>query len=194
MTQLKRTILALAGLLAASLFASQLRADTIVIHDLTDDVPTITQIGTDSTITPISASPEGLSFFLSRNNTTVMDPTSVLTVGLSEPTSPGGVIFASDLLGVSPQTPNELRVSFNSDPVGAEGQIEACFFVFGGCVAVENGQPQDVAIIHWNDGTSDTIQIESDINESNPTPEPSSLLLLGTGLLALGFTLKKALA
>jgi len=156
MTQLKRTILALAGLLAASLFASQLRADTIVIHDLTDDVPTITQIGTDSTITPISASPEGLIFFLSRNNTTVMDPTSVLTVGLSEPTSPGSVIFASDLLGVSPQTPNELRVSFNSDPVapvGAEGQFEACFFVFGGCVAVENGQPQDVAIIHWNDGT-----------------------------------------
>src|ERR1700730_7207519 len=133
MTQLKRTFLASGTLFAVSLFTSaQLHADTIIIHDLTDGAATIEQVGNSSTITLINTTtPETVSFFLTRSNATVSDPTSTFVTALAEPGNPGSVILPSDILSISPLTSSELLLNFNSDNsegAGA-GNFTSCLFI-----------------------------------------------------------------
>jgi len=45
--------------------------------------------------------------------------------------------------------------------------------------------------VTWSDGTVDTIQFQSDIESA--VPEPSSILLLPTGIAVLGITKRRRL-
>ena len=49
---------------------------------------------------------------------------------------------------------------------------------------VENGDVQTITTLVWSDGTIDTIEFIS----TEPTPEPSTLLLLCTGMVGVGAT------
>lgn len=51
-----------------------------------------------------------------------------------------------------------------------------------GCALTEDGTVQIASTVTWSDGAVDTIQFQS---ADSPTPEPSSLILLGTGVLGL---------
>jgi hypothetical protein len=76
---------------------------------------------------------------------------------------------------------------FQSDPPGALEPVglPACIVsaLVGGCQLTEDGTAQTVGIIKWSDGSVYTIKIESDALES---PEPGSLILLGSGLVIAG--------
>ena len=49
---------------------------------------------------------------------------------------------------------------------------------------VENGDVQTFWSLEWSDGTIDTFEFKS----TEPAPEPSTLLLLCTGMLGVGAT------
>lgn len=66
-----------------------------------------------------------------------------------------------------------------------------------GCPQVENGQVQLGRTIEWllgNTDVRDKVFFQSDVTETAETPEPASLVLLGSGLLAVAGYLKRRLA
>jgi hypothetical protein len=70
-----------------------------------------------------------------------------------------------------------LSLTFSSgDGFSANCSSEACY--------VENGDVQTFWSLEWSDGTIDTFEFKS----TEPVPEPSTLLLLCTGMLGAGAT------
>lgn len=91
-------------------------------------------------------------------------------------------VKASDFLLAEPAGHNS--PDFLVDFVSLEDPIFETCPVPAGCSILENGTVQTLGTVTWSDGTVDTIKFQSNV-ESTAVPEPSSLLLLGTGLMGL---------
>jgi len=169
-------------LLACIVFSVQPgKSDTLVINDLTD-VITVNDVGGNDTI-DIKCNPLNLA---------QSDPAEQCTVDI---TRPGFTIFDASTFFMQLLEPVDLRIS---DDVSGAQQSNTGYRVFvssydsigaaGNPGTVETGLPQDTfAFILWcgipNGCATDDIQFESDVIESTTTPEPSTLALLGSGLL-----------
>lgn len=201
------------------LLSSSARAGTTTFNDLTDtlsvsstntgasscgtetvNVPTSSQSFTAEFCNKTLVGPSGATGF----TTTDCQPRPHQTTGCFTLIG-GGNGALSDFVLVTPftnatdclpTTASCVQVLFASDaelPSG-DGFGLTCsqFSLFGGCgVTEKNGSlTQLAATIHWTGTTStDSIEFGSDVE-----PEPASLLLLGSGLLAMAAFRKKLLA
>ncbi|MGB2887432.1 MAG: PEP-CTERM sorting domain-containing protein [Candidatus Acidiferrales bacterium] len=57
----------------------------------------------------------------------------------------------------------------------------------------EDGTEQTGITITWSNGTKDTIKFASDVESTSAVPEPSSVLLVGSGLLGLVGSVRRKL-
>jgi PEP-CTERM motif len=101
----------------------------------------------------------------------------------------------SDILSTTPGN-TSVQVTFLSDT--NTQPLEFCADISGGCAVTEDGTVQFGQTIEWRDAfgalvATDTINFQSD-TEAPPVPEPASVLLLGSGLLALAGRIRKRLA
>ena len=86
-------------------------------------------------------------------------------------------------------TQGRLNFAFHSDLEGAAPnllqQFTGCGFpcTASNTTVIEDGSVQPAFIVHWHDGSIDTINFQSDVA---PVPEPTSLFLLFSGLVSLG--------
>lgn len=78
-----------------------------------------------------------------------------------------------------------LFVDFLSDAEGPNG-FNCSQAPSGSCNFFENGQIQTAGQVVWSDGSIDTVKFQSDV-----TPEPATMLLFGTGLLGIGFAIRR---
>jgi hypothetical protein len=89
------------------------------------------------------------------------------------------------IIAANPGDPSTIGIQFFSDKEGmslADVPVIAALLPTASRI-VEDGSVQDAIHIHWDDGSNQTIQFQSDV------PEPSSLFLLGTVALGLAGTL-----
>ena len=178
---MKSTLLVL-GLLLGLPMARTALAATIVFHDLADQVTFSTdtpQRVMQRVCGPVGNSETCSSLVLAPSNAQFQS-TTIPAIGLF--VAEADLVFISDSIDVS-ASPASTSVGVNFGSDGDQGG-PTCVVV-GGCQLVENGQVQTAGTITWSAGTVDTIQFQSDI-DATTTPEPSSILLLLTGLVLLG--------
>ncbi len=149
----------------------------------------------DFTVTPPSADAFVVSQSLPALTDVTMDTiTSRNTVlelpCLDPPTCPE----SDELFVFFSRTPPLFRVTsysgtFFSD---TEPDFPSCGSVSAPCNFIETGSVQLMGLITWSDGTVDTINFCSDVESqtsscspSSLVPEPSTMMLLGVGLLGL---------
>jgi len=99
----------------------------------------------------------------------------------------GQTQFVSDTVTASPGSSgtHSYSVTFTSDPPGDSSGLAP---ISGAPSKNENGNVQDAFTLHWNDGTSDTIQFRSDVD---PVPEPGTIVLFGSSLVMAGGFLRR---
>jgi len=185
----------------AVVLALPAQADQVTFNDLTDTVSaTITPSSSGSSVTidqcglfsvmihGTAVSVEGCKATITgpRNSDSFRAPLLTLIGG------DNGRI--SDAIIVMPDvfSDNKLHVIFASDPEipGTPGFGVACSTV-GGCQVTETGGVQPGVTIAWSNGQTDIVSFQSDTDSI--VPEPSSLILLGGGLLAVAGYLKRRL-
>ena len=182
----------------AMLMAVPSRADDVTFFDTTD---TVTASTTSSRITIPTC-----------GVTTTIAGITGLEACVALISAPAGFVF---LAGVSPQFIGEAdgsvsdvilvdgslitsaTVTFLSDP--SEAGIPLLCSAVGGCAVTEDGTVQLGDTITFGIPlavqTTDSIFFQSDVNAAPPVPEPASLTLLGSGLLAIaGYARRRRLA
>jgi hypothetical protein len=204
----RKLVLAVSLLQVCFMLAVQsAKADTILIDDNSaEGVITVTDIGGADTVT---GSPCLETATTCQFNITRVDPA---TGGNLTPSFFG--FFSSWLLAESatttvPGTPEsdslnssisgtQVQLHFNSDVPTPDNPLGQCPLINGGggagCNDVENGTASTVTgLILWGTSTNnpDTVQVFSDIATPSAVPEPSSLILLGSGLAIAGGFLRR---
>lgn len=180
------------------LMAVPSRADDVTFFDTSD---TITASATGSRITILAcgftttvagiASLEGCTAMVSA-------PSGSIFTGASIGSLPFGIMEAdgsvSDAFTGSFGTTSVI-ITFLSDP--SEVGIPLPCSAVGGCPITEDGTVQVGETITWSDATgavtTDNISFQSDAVEGI-VPEPASLTLLGSGLLAIAGYVRRRLA
>jgi hypothetical protein len=197
-------VIAVTILLAAALaVALPARADVVTFNDLTDTVKAkITSSTSGSKVTinecgiltielkprsPVSVEGCMATIVGPANSSSFKAPLLTLIGGDKGNVSDAILVF-SDF-----SDKNKLQVIFASDLEipGKPGIGVACNTFFIGCTVTETGGVQPGITITWSNGAKDTVSFKSDAE--GMVPEPSSLTLLGGGLLLVGGYLKRRL-
>lgn len=193
-------VLVLAGLVMFT--APSAWADTVTFHDLTDSL-TASPSGDRVMVGPCGLTMVtlgGMTFSAEGCTATVVGPSSSFNdFELPAVTLIGGDNgMVSDAIVITRLPSTDLAhpgfmalVTFVSDPgeVGFPISCEA----LGGCSITESGSAQIGATIAWQ-CSPDTVYFESDAGGEAVVPEPASLFLLGSGLIAMGGFVKRRLA
>jgi len=180
-------LVALFAFLAISFLVQPAGADTITFFDTTDTI-TVGQVGSQHNVSLFNTQ-TGLSGSCSATETYACDIFITSPTGAT-PTSPAmnlniseaGVdptLAVSDYVQAIPGGTSYL-VLFASDSPGDPSNVLGLSPIPGPSIS-ETGGVQTAFTLSWSDGTSDTIQFQSDTE----VPEPASIILLGTGVLGL---------
>ena len=187
----------------AAVFALPAHADEVTFNDLTDTVrATVTSSTSGSKITinecgifsvPLgprtSVSAEGcLATIVGPANSSSFEAPLLTLIGGANGNVSDEIIVLSDF-----SDKNKLQVIFVSDPeIPGKSEIGlACSTFPTGCQVTETGGVQPGITITWGNGAKDVVSFQSDTDSI--VPEPSSLVLLGGGLLVVGGYLKRRL-
>jgi hypothetical protein len=178
------------------------RADEVTFNDLTDTVAaTITPSTSGSHVTInecgiFSVPFHGTAVSVEGCKATIVGPANSRSFDARLLTLIGGDngnVSDAILVLSNFSDKNELQVIFASDLgiPGEPGIGVPCSTVPGGCQLTETGGVQPGVKITWSNGAMDTVSFQSDTDSI--APEPSSLLLLGGGLLVVAGYLKRRL-
>jgi hypothetical protein len=195
----------MASLLGVALvLALPARADEVTFNDLTDTVTatvTVTSSGSHISVGQcglLSITLNGTSVSVEGCKVTVTGPSNsssftaplVTLIGGDNGNISDAIVVSKDILNN-----NAADVIFASDLGTPQepgiGVPCSAFSLTGGCQVTENGSVQTGATIMWSNGQSDDIHFQSDTEST--TPEPSTLLLLGGGLVTIAGYLKTRL-
>ena len=186
-------LICLLGMAAA--LAVPVRADEVTFHDLTDTV-TATVASTSSgshvaiDLCGIFSIPfNGTSVSVEGCKATITGPAASRSFRAPLLTLIGGDngnVSDAILVLSSLTNSNQLEVVFASDlgTPNEPGLGAPCSAFPGGCQATESGSVQTGLTITWSNGAKDKVHFASDAEGSGVVPEPASLLLLGSALLA----------
>jgi hypothetical protein len=199
-----RVTAALASLLAAAVvLALPARADVVTFNDLTDTVTaTITSSTSGSKVkinecgiltielkprSPVSV--EGcMATIVGPDDSSSFKAPLLTLIGGDNGNVSDAILVLSDF-----SDKNKLRVIFASDLEipGKPGIGVPCNTFPTGCKVTETGGVQPGITITWSNDAKDTVSFQSDAESI--VPEPSSLMLLGGGLLLVGAYLRRRL-
>jgi PEP-CTERM motif-containing protein len=193
----RRSFVGLAALSILAMFffvAQPASADTVTFVD-TGDTITVTHVGSQHDVALFNtqtstfgscSDTETFQCDIFISSPTGAAPTSpAMALNIAEPgTDP--IQAVSDNVLANPGS-NSYLVIFASDPPGDPAAVLGLTPLPGAPSIIETGGVQTAFTLSWSDQTSDLIQFQSDLD----TPEPGTLLLLGTGLLGLGPALRR---
>ncbi len=155
------------------------QADSFIFRDTTDNI-TLEHSGGAATIVTNDCPPKGVEgtsgqcfLIFNRNGLGTTSPDGLLTI-----TEDPQRVNMSDFVIVQ-QTVGDYRISFASF---TDGSVGGCL---GGCDLQETGLVQTAFVLNWADGSADTVSFQSDQEGAAAVPEPTTGLLLATGLLGL---------
>jgi len=167
-------------------YATPFVPPTLTFNDLTDAVTVTVSPGEASRVSNVTCDAEVCSLFLlaPAAGLVMASPEFFARIGESDFTS--GLI--SDVLVASTRSGPVATVSFLSD---SEGNLGSCS-ALNPCQLVEDGSVQLGLLINWVDPhnptvvvAADRVAFQSDVDAT--APEPTTLLLLGTGLAVTAF-------